>query len=162
MQDGGVALRRLIIEDAAEYVTLEADPEAKRFVGGPKYKTMDDVRSYVSKNHAVDDLELIAVVDSASNQFLGRAGLLPNGSDELELHCVLKRTARGQGYGRATFMMLIHAAETLGKTSVAVIHPDNVDSLRLFETLGFVQSGLHRASGWQDGHLVFRSGMTGR
>ena len=157
IQDGIVELRRIAIEDAVEFIALEADPEAKKFMGGPRCKTLGDVRSYVSENHAPDDLDLLVVTDRSSKQFLGRAGLLPNGPDEVELHCVLKKTAQGNGYGRATFLILIRVAEMLGKSPVAIIHPENVMSLKLFKALGFVQSGLHRTDGWQDGHLVFRT-----
>jgi RimJ/RimL family protein N-acetyltransferase len=164
LQDGRITLRRLAIEDAEELLLLEADPEVKKFVGGPKHKTLDDVQRSVTRKLAEDDLRQLIVFDSSSNEFLGRSGLLPKGPDELELHCVLKKAAQGRGYGKATFSILISVAEALGKTPVAFIHPENTASLHLFHEFEFIQSGLCEDDGWQNGHLVFRplNGLTRR
>lgn len=161
IEDGLVRLRRFAEQDASEYVSLEASHDEKKFVGGAKNKTIGEMEAFSRRRISEDDFGLLAVVHGSTGQFLGRAGLLPNEIEELEMHCVLKKEAQGKGYGIATFRLLIRFADALSKPPVAVIHPENIRSQKLFEKLGFARSGTIQGNGWQNGHFIYhRQGVS--
>ncbi len=157
IEKGSVRLRRLTIQDAHEIISLEADPEAQKFVGGPKIKTVKNIEDYISDRKTENDITLLVVEDRKTREFLGRAGLLPYDSGKLEMCCVLKSDAhiRRNGYGITTFKVLIHIADILNKEPVAIIHPKNIPSHNLFAQIRFSKIDTIKGDKWNNGHYIY-------
>ena len=152
-----VRLRPLTMQDAHEIIALEANPDAQKFVGGSKKKTVKHIKDYISGRKTENDVTLLVVEEIKTREFIGRAGLLPHGSEELEVFCILKNEPhiRGKGYGIATFQALIQIADALNKEPVAVIHPKNIVSHNLFTKIGFAKTDTNKGDGWDNGHYIY-------
>ena len=152
-----VRLRPLTMQDAHEIIALEANPDVQKFVGGSKKKTAKHIKDYISGRKTENDVTLLVVEESQTREFLGRAGLLPHGSEELEVFCVLKNEPHicGKGYGIATFQALVQIADALNKEPVAVIHPKNIVSHNLVTKIGFAKTGTIKGDGWDNGYYIY-------
>ncbi len=125
--------------DLDEFVALHADPAVTEFIGpldraGAEERLHRDRTEWSERGHG-----LLAVLDRRTGAFLGRCGLRhwpPFG--ETELGWALRRDAWDHGYAteaaRATAEWGFSEFEMPYLT--AMIHPDNVRSIRVAERLG--------------------------
>lgn len=137
-----------------------ADPEVMRYVGNGAHRTMADtkaaLRTYADAL-AARGFSFVAVVERASGEVIGDAGLHPlaGRGPEIELGYTLARRAWGHGYatelGRA---LLRHAFDALhAPRVVAQVEPDNAASRHVVEKLGMTVRGQRTAYGRP--HLLY-------
>jgi RimJ/RimL family protein N-acetyltransferase len=135
-----LVLRRLVMTDLDEFVTLHADPEVVRFV-----RALD--RAQAEERLRVNEREwgerghgLLAVLDRSSGRFLGRVGLRcwPQ-FQETEAGWLLRRDAWGHGYAtEAARACTDWGFATLPLPYItAMIQRENARSLRVAKRLGF-------------------------
>jgi RimJ/RimL family protein N-acetyltransferase len=74
-------------------VSLDSDPEVKRFIDGGKPTSRVDVERFVSSSLG----HRWVAFSKASNEFLGWFGLVPSGAAERELGYRLRRDSWGAG-----------------------------------------------------------------
>jgi RimJ/RimL family protein N-acetyltransferase len=135
-------------EDAESlYVRIESDPEVTRFTGGSH--ALDETRRDLAELIAsmVNDprgLGSWAVVERATDTYIGYTLLKPFRIDDVELGYAIARTWWGQGYGtEAARATLLYGLGTLGLPSViAAVNPANKASARIAEKIGMVHKGL--------------------
>jgi ribosomal-protein-alanine N-acetyltransferase len=139
-------LRELTEADAADLFRIYHDPIVMRFMGPPPL-TVDEERENIRRHRRQYyhryGYGLWGTVLRANDVLIGRCGLLGtriNGRMETELSFLLDRGCWGRGYATeaARAILQVAAARFRRERLVAVIHPDNVASLRAVERLGFV------------------------
>ena len=151
---GSVTIRYLEEEDHVAYVALEKDTAVKLYVSGPTTKTdqmlLGDLRRYTPTT------EILAIVETTTNAFIGRCGLLPvRNNSETEIFCLLATSHWRKGIGEVVVPFLARLASSQGLTALGVVHPSNQGSLGLLQKLGWVTIGTIAEQGKQQGHLRF-------
>lgn len=127
---------------AEQLAEVYADPGVSRYVGGDSL-TVASTREQAAWFEQVwheRGYGQSAVIERATGHLIGRIGLSfwPEW-DEVELGYVLCRAAQGRGLALEGCQPWIEwaSAHLLDSHLIAVIHPDNVASIRLAQRVGF-------------------------
>ena len=138
-------LDRLAPEDAAFILTLLNDPAWIRYIGDRGVRTEEAARDYIVNvpmaMYARDGFGLWKASLRDTAEPVGMAGLIKRPTlPDVDLGFALLPGHRGHGYAlEASAACVQHAREALGlRRIVAIVSPDNADSVRLLRTLGFV------------------------
>jgi [ribosomal protein S5]-alanine N-acetyltransferase len=139
-----LVMRRLVADDAAFFLALVTDPAWRRFIGERNVHTVDEARrSLVEGPIAMYDRTghgLLCVERKLDGVPLGICGLIRRDTlPDIDLGFAFLPAFRGQGYAaESARASMAHARDDLGmKRLVAIASPENADSLRLLERLGF-------------------------
>jgi len=136
---------------------ISSDPEARRFTGGVLTRAESDrgLQGHIDRV-SQSGLGARAVVESGSDQLIGYCGLQPFAdTEEIELFYGYATHAWGRGFATEAAVAVIELgfrclqAERL----VAIVHPENLASLRVLEKLGFLRSGTYLHPRWKLEHL---------
>ena len=135
-------LRPMIAEDIPALVALWMDPEATRYLGGPRGQAFleQTFREDLTSPTPLD-YDLWPVIERASGRVVGHCGLLDkeiDGVTEIELTYVIAPECWGRGYATEIARALIdYADNTLHLPRlIALIEPDNAGSERVALKLG--------------------------
>lgn len=137
-------LRHLEPGDIESLYPFYSDPEVRRYFpeGALTYaETRAEVEYYLKGHPDHPELGLWATMHKATNQFIGRCGLLPwtiDGQDEIEIAYLLGKAFWGQGLGtEAAQGIRDYAFEDLGVSRlVCVIDEDNLASIQVAKNMG--------------------------
>jgi ribosomal-protein-alanine N-acetyltransferase len=162
-------LRPFVAADLDWLARLYTDEETRRFfpVGVlDRERTREELDWFIAGGDpAFPGLVLGALVEKASGQPVGRAGMLGwelEGRRETEIAYLVARERWGDGFGTEIARALVHHGfETLGLTRlIALIHPDNRASVRTAERAGLAFERrialdgtpclIHAIERWQD------------
>jgi RimJ/RimL family protein N-acetyltransferase len=139
-----LVLRRLTPNDAAFILELLNDPAWLRFIGDKDVRTLEDARAYIRGGpmdmYARLDFGLYLVELKDDGAPIGICGLIKRDAlDDVDLGFALLSRFRSRGYAHeAASAVLPYARNSLGLTRiVAIASPNNDDSSRLLEKLGF-------------------------
>lgn len=143
-------------EDEPAFTAMAQDVEVQKYVHGGKPFTEEEVRFWLARqgrNLADHGVCMGAMVEKASGQVVGVAGVQPMGKD-LEIGWWLTPPVWGRGYAtEAGGAAMRHVLETLARPRVvAIIDPGNEASVRVVNRLGFQYDG--RYTGAQLGHRL--------
>ena len=135
---------RFSFDDAAFILRLLNEPSFIRHIADKGVRTLDDARAYL-RNGPLASVEkhgfgLNRVELRESGEAIGMCGLIQREAfDDVDVGYALLPAFCGQGYAaEATRAVLDSAVRTHGlQRVIAVVNPDNVDSSRLLEKLGF-------------------------
>lgn len=137
-----LVIRDLEAADVPGLVKLWTDPDATRYMGGPRDEA--GLRAALEDDAAAGttEFDLRPVVDKASQGLIGHCGLLEklvDGVPEIELVYVFARAAWGRGLGtEAAGRLRDHAFTELGLGRlIALIDPENIASGRVATKVGF-------------------------
>jgi len=135
-------LKRLQPIDVTQLIDLWCDPEATRFMGGPR----DRVKLEASfaedvKEPFAERFDLWPVEEKSSGNIIGHCGLLDKevaGKKEIELIYVFCKDAWGKGYALEIGQALIrYAFEEMNiERLIALIEPENAASERVAVKIG--------------------------
>ena len=139
-----LVLSRLAPEDAPFILALLNDPAWLRYIGDRGVRTLDGARDYIVQGpmamYAREGFGLWKTALRAAGEPIGLCGLIkrPTLSD-VDLGFAFLPAHRKHGYGReAAQACLDYARDVAGLARVvAIVSPDNADSLRLLRALGF-------------------------
>jgi ribosomal-protein-alanine N-acetyltransferase len=160
-----ITTKRLVIRpfdegdlDAAYQVS--SDPEARRFTGGVLTRAESDrgLHGHIDRV-SQSGLGARAVIECQSNQLIGYCGLQRFAdTEEIELFYGYATRARGRGFATEAATALIELGLRYLQTEplVAIVHPENLASLRVLEKLGFTRSGTYPHPRWKVEHLFLR------
>lgn len=137
-------LRRLTVEDSEFILALLNDPLWLRFIGDKGMRTLDDARDYILKN-------LVAMYErlgfglyltelKGSGVSIGICGLIKKDSlEDVDLGFAFLQEFRGKGYAyESASAVMEYGRSSFGLSRiVAIASPDNFDSAKLLEKLGF-------------------------
>jgi RimJ/RimL family protein N-acetyltransferase len=144
LQTDRLVLRRLTADDAPFMLELLNDPDFVRFVGDRGVRSVEDARRYLQErtiaSYDAHGFGLYLVVRRDDGAQVGICGLVRrNGLDDVDIGFALLPTFRRLGIVReAAAAVVRHAWHDCGlQRLVAITDPDNRDSIRVLETLGF-------------------------
>lgn len=137
-------LRRVTVEDGEFILELLNDPSWLRYIGDKGVKTLDDARGYIMKS-------LVAMYDrlgfglyltelKGGGVPIGICGLIKRDSlEDVDIGFAFLPKFRGKGYAyESASAVMAYGKRTFGLNRlVAITSPDNFDSARLLEKLGF-------------------------
>jgi [ribosomal protein S5]-alanine N-acetyltransferase len=153
-------LRPFRPDDAPAAHRVYSDPEVMRYVAtGPLVEVAMTARllqDYIAHQRAWG-FSFWAVVERASGELIGDAGLYRTPAGEVELGYTLGQSWWGRGYATEAAGAWLEAAFTrLGIDEVvALAEPANTASLRVLEKLGMARGGERLAFGRP--HAVYRA-----
>ena len=142
-----LVIRPYALTDLDDLYAVVSEPNFYQFIP-EDMPSRDDVQRVIewsiqcnSKNTPTKIHKLnLAIVDRESQTLIGYCGLGPDDvkETEIELYYGISEACRGQGIAsEATQALLKYAFNKIGLFKViAVVHPENVASLRIVEKLG--------------------------
>ena len=137
-------VRHLTVDDAAFILRLLNEPSFIRHIADKGVRTLDDARSYLRNGPLASvgkhGFGLNRVELKTSGEAIGMCGLIKRDAfDDVDIGYALLPAFCGQGYAaEATRAVLGSAVRNHGlQRVIAVVNPDNLDSIRLLEKLGF-------------------------
>ncbi len=141
-----VRLRRLSLGDAAFILDLLNQPSWLQYIGDKGVRTLDDAQRYIEQGplamYARIGFGLYLVELKDSGVPIGMCGLLKRDSlDDVDLGFAFLPAYWSQGYAReAATATLAHGEQAFGlQRIVAITLPDNRNSIRLLQAIGFAQ-----------------------
>jgi len=153
-----LALDRFAPADAPFVLALLNDPGWLRYIGDRGVRTEDAARDYIVNGpmamYAREGFGLWKASLRDTGEPIGMAGLIKRPAlDDVDLGFAFLPAFRGRGYAReATSGCVRYAGEVLGlRRLVAIVAPDNADSLRL---LGALRFGYERDLEMKPGDVV--------
>lgn len=141
-----IILREITEEDADEIVAMREDKEVYQYFTKPHKITKAEHISWFFDNYLNNDdrIDFVAVVSDDSkfkDSVVGVFGIKREGknSKTVEISYLLKNEARGKGYASEALKCLMKFAEVKWKCNEveAVIHRNNIHSIRFIENNGF-------------------------
>lgn len=144
LETARLVLRHLAPADLDALFALYRDPEIRRYFpdGTLTYaETKEELEWFLNGHPQHPELGLWATIDKATNQFVGRCGLLPwtiDGRFEVEVAYLISKTHWGQGLGSEAAQGICDYAFTqLNLTRlVCLIYPENLASIRVATKMG--------------------------
>ncbi len=126
------------------------DEKSCTYLAGPANRTVAETIAQLKRWTAGSEDTSWAVVDRPDGPALGRMSLFTLGRDVWEAACMIVPAARGRNLAaRALAEAIDFVFEKKGARRVfADCDPDNIASIRTFETLGFQREGLLRGT-WE-------------
>ena len=145
LETARLILRPPALEDFPRWAEFQADPEATRFVGGPKApaETWRNMMT-VAGTWALTGVGFFSLIEKSSGRWIGRIGpWRPHGWPGTEVGWSLHPDAVGKGYAvEAASASLDYAFDRLGWSDVIhCIDPDNHASAGVAKRLGSVNRG---------------------
>jgi len=144
LESARLRLRPLTADDAAFILELVNEPAWLQFIGDRNVHTLDDARTYIAKGpatmYARHGFGPLAVELKEGGAPVGICGLIKRETlPDVDLGYALLARFRGRGYAsEAAAAVLAHGKPAFGLARViALTAPDNTDSIRLLERLGF-------------------------
>src|SRR5690606_31173547 len=140
-------LRPLHPDDFDAMHALNSDADSMKYVGNNLPMPAHVTRAWIEaseRHHAAHGHGECAVIDRATGQFIGWAGIFRSHDieqpDEVEISYGLVASQRGQGIASEIAAALVaYAFDTLNMRRIlATIDPANIASIRVAEKLGFV------------------------
>ena len=139
-----LSLERFAPQDAPFVLALLNDPGWLRYIGDRGIRTPEAARDYIEKGpmamYAREGFGLWRTSLRDSGEPIGMAGLIKRPTlDDVDLGFAFLPAYRGRGYAlEAARGCVAHARDALGLARiVAIVSPDNADSLHLVRKLGF-------------------------
>jgi RimJ/RimL family protein N-acetyltransferase len=148
-----LVLRWLSSEDAEFIFELMNDPDWLRYIGDRGIRTVDDARGFIASGpvamYARLGFGLYAVELREAHTPIGICGLIKRDWLEgVDVGFAFLPAFRGMGYAReAAAATLEYARTTLGLDRIlAIVSPENDDSVRLLTRLGLAFERMGRAA----------------
>ncbi|MEC8533562.1 MAG: GNAT family N-acetyltransferase [Pseudomonadota bacterium] len=140
-----LTLRPPRMEDFPRWAEFQADPDATRFIGGPKTPAETwRIMATVAGAWSLTGESFFSVLEKTTDRWLGRIGpWRPHGWPGPEVGWSLHPDATGRGYAlEAAAAAIDYAFDVLGWDEVVhTIDLDNTASIRLAERLGSTLRG---------------------
>jgi len=163
LETGRLLLRELTAEDGNFIFQLLNEPSFLRFVGDKGIRTVDDARSWIAAGpratYTRHGYGLYLVVLRTTGEPMGICGLVNRDwLEDPDIGFSLIPAYWGKGYAfEAASAVMMQAGVHRLRRVLAITNPDNRDSIRLLEKLGFhfwktvrTPDGLEQLSVWSN------------
>jgi len=140
-------LRQYKMSDENEVFLLRSSDEVNKFIDRPKANSIDDARKFIEKitYGEYKDAFIWAIELKDRKGFIGSVCLLRFTLENNSAEVGYEMLPAFQGKGivqEAVKKILEYGFQVLGLDTInAVIHPDNIKSIKLAERFGFVRTG---------------------
>lgn len=137
-------IRPININDKNEIFEYRSDKETNKYQGWIP-ETIDDVEAFIAKISNKINVPgtwfQLAIIDKETNKIVGDLGIhfMDNENKQVEIGCTLNKDYQNKGFATESLKKVIdYLFNDLKKHRiVASIDPDNKDSIRLVERIGF-------------------------
>jgi len=137
-------IRPMTLDDKFEVFEYRSDTETNKYQGWIP-ETMDDVESFIGKiSKQINEPETwfqFVIVEKETQKIVGDMGIhfFDSENKQVEIGCTLNKNFHGQGYATESIKRVIdYLFKELKKHRIiASIDPDNTNSIRLVERIGF-------------------------
>ncbi|HEY9432639.1 MAG TPA: GNAT family N-acetyltransferase [Blastocatellia bacterium] len=144
LETNRLVLRLLELADAADLHRIYSDHETVKFMGKAPDSVEEErnhIQAHITNHYEKYGVGLWATVLKENNRLIGRCRLMRKqieGVEEVEIAYLLDREYWGKGLAtEAAEAIIKHGHAKYGfKRIVAVIHPQNVASIRVAEKIG--------------------------
>jgi [ribosomal protein S5]-alanine N-acetyltransferase len=157
-------LRKLTVGDSEFILELLNDPSWLRFIGDKGVRTLDDARDYILKNPVAMyerlGFGLYLTALKGEGVSIGICGLIKRDSlEDVDIGFAFLPKFRGEGYAyESASAAMEYGRRTFGLNRiVAITAPDNCDSAKLLEKLGFSFERMVKLSGDSGSVSLFAS-----
>lgn len=139
--------------DFQRYCNILIKRDVNRWLGTGKNKSEEDILEIMNsfeKHWREKDFGVFAISDKKTLELMGHCGLkVIEDSQEIELLYAIDPNFWKRGYATESCEAIINYAfhEKKMEYLVAVVYPDNKDSIRVLEKLGFIFHGFQTYSG---------------
>ena len=120
-------------EDIVQIADIEFDPSTWQYIGQPPTTKEKFIEGNSPRGYAIESIPQHIIIGSIDIDRFEKDRM------KVELRILLSRDFRRQGIAYKTVQFFIRCIFSLDQTkgTVAVIHPDNISSIKLFTKLGF-------------------------
>lgn len=154
-------LRKFQDSDAPGFFLIRSNPELMKFIPRPLAQTEQDALELLrSFNNAYESGEHLsyAIELKATQEFIGSIGYyrIDYDSHRTEVGYILSDKHHRKGYVKEALQMLIDFAfnEMEFHSLEAVIDPENIASIKLVESLGFIKEAHFKENGFFNGKYL--------
>ena len=143
-ETGRLILRHIVPGDAAPVHALLTDADFLAQIGDRGVKTLADAETAIAERYvpayAADGFGMFAVVERASGDWLGMAGLVNrDGLPHVDVGYAFLPAARGRGYAVEAVRAVLDWAAARGIAPVvAIVSPGNARSIAVLTAVGMV------------------------
>jgi len=139
-----IIIRPITLADKSEVFEYRSDAETNKYQGWIP-KTVDDVEIFIGKiSKQIDEPDTwyqFVIIEKKTHKIVGDMGLhfFDNDNRQVEIGCTLNKKFQNNGYATESVKLIIdYLFEKLNKHRIiASIDPDNKQSIRLVERVGF-------------------------
>jgi RimJ/RimL family protein N-acetyltransferase len=154
-------LRPIEKEDNEQIFSYRSDSETNKYQGWIP-KTLNDVNEFISKNpdeiNKPETWFQLVIIEKSTNKIIGDIGIHFIDSDNFqsEIGCTLSKEYQGKGFATETMRATVdYLFKKLYKHRIVTsIDPQNIDSIKLVERIGFRKEGHFKESLLIDGKWV--------
>jgi [ribosomal protein S5]-alanine N-acetyltransferase len=170
METDRLRIRPYQLEDVDSLYEVVSEPNFYQYVP-EEVPTLDDVRKIVEwsmdcnkKNTAEKIIKFnLAIIDKEYDELIGYCGLGPFdlNNSKVELYFGLSEQYRGMGLAKEAASAVLHyGLNVIGLNEiVSTVHPDNIASVKILESLGFVYfytlKNLNKDNAYFEGHNFY-------
>lgn len=153
--------------DAAFILALVNDPSWMTNIGDRGVRTIEEARAWIAEKLVAsywrNGFGLWAIERKSDGELVGMCGLVERDSlPTIDVGYALAARFRGEGYAReAARASLEYAHDVLGKRRIlAIVRPENRDSIRVLETIGMVAEDVRVLAGEERPSTIFAWGAS--
>jgi RimJ/RimL family protein N-acetyltransferase len=150
-----ITLRPVVASDADDFWADLDDAEARRLTGTHTEFSREQIDKWVGSRLEQPDRLDLAVIDSASGEWLGELAVLDWDEDNCScgFRIALNPRGRGRGLGTDAVMLITdYVFDHLPINRIALeVYAFNVRAIATYEKVGFVREGLFRQALLWDG-----------
>jgi len=135
-------LRPIELNDNKKIFSYRSDSETNKYQGWIP-KTVKDVNEFISKNPKEFNIPetwfQLVILDKKTKMIIGDVGIHFIDNYQIEIGCTLDKKYHGKGFATETLKGVVeHLFNKLDKHRIVTsIDPQNIDSIKLVERLGF-------------------------
>ncbi|MCQ2519238.1 MAG: GNAT family N-acetyltransferase [Lachnospiraceae bacterium] len=154
-------IRETTQEDVDTFFEIYKDPAMTLF-NEKLYEDIEEEKKYAleyaEKVYKVQGFGIWTIIEKATNEVIGRAGLTVRaGFDDVEIGFLIGTAYQGQGYATEAVKACIEMAKKLEFESVyALVMEGNEPSKHILNKLGFLNSGIRKVNGIEYEYLQFK------
>lgn len=152
-------LRPILAKDKQAIFNYRSDAATNKYQGWIP-KTLEEVEQFITKstqefNQTGTWFQLVIILQE-SQEIIGDLGIHFIDERQCELGCTLSKSQQGKGFATEALAAVInHLFTVLNKHRIKTsIDPNNLDSIRLVERLGFRKEAHFKESLWMNGKWV--------
>jgi [ribosomal protein S5]-alanine N-acetyltransferase len=138
-----LTIRPLEEADLGAFHLICGDAKAMQFMGDGKPLTLEQTQKWIAvsqQNYMLHKRGCMAVIERATNAFIGFCGLVVGDRQHIELIYAFAPQVWGCGYAtEAGAAMVVYGREFIPEI-IATVYPENAASLRVLEKIGFRQT----------------------
>lgn len=138
MSNSKISLRRIHTADCDFLYRLQVMPGARLYSINPSIPTFEEHQEWFQQSlHSHNRQTYIIVVDDCS---AGTIRLEHRNDSLYEISIVVHTDFAGRGVAKQAIQLLLHQQEPYRRTILARVHHMNTNSIRLFQSCGFLPS----------------------